>query len=65
MTARQAYEAALELKIYCETTKCDACIFRTGRRGDVLMGCRLCEDNIPKFWELRYAKRRAKDETVY
>lgn len=60
MKARQAYEAALELKVYCALTECDACIFRTGRRKDVMMGCRLCEDNIPESWELRYAKRRAK-----
>lgn len=61
MTARQAYDAALNLQIYCSLTNCDDCIFRTGRRGNVRVGCRLCEDNIPEFWELRYAKRRAKE----
>lgn len=65
MTAQEAYKAAFDLQIFCTETRCEECIFRTGRRGDVMMGCRLCEDNIPEFWELRYAKRRAKDETVY
>lgn len=60
MTQRNAYEYALALRKFCKEQTCKTCIFRTGRRGNVMTGCRLSDDNIPEFWELRYAHDRVK-----
>ena len=63
MTPRQAYEATLALRKFCKTQDCDTCIFRTGRRGNVITGCRLGDGDLPEFWDLRYAQARLKEET--
>lgn len=61
MTQQQAYKTARELRQFCKRQKCDTCIFRTGRRGNVMTGCRLGDGDIPEFWQLRYAQARVKE----
>ena len=61
MTSQQAYKNAHELRQFCKKQKCETCIFRTGRRGNVMVGCRLGDEDIPEFWELRYAHMRLKE----
>ena len=65
MIARQAYEAMLTLRKWCRQQGktegcCDACIFRSGRKGNVMTSCKVGNGDIPEFWDINHVKERVK-----